>query len=198
MTLEEKQELKYGDIIVFSCYAKYNIDDRMIGMVLYNNGSFIEVTWKAISVDTPCRVFIQYSDFEKAHVAKLFDAKQNPNYKSPMYKDRAWVWNNNQLKIDTEAQEDVAVSETITDTENNVPKQVDDPVNHPTHYTNGKYECLDVMEDVFGREAVMNFCLLNTFKYVWRHSKKNGKEDLEKAAFYLNRAIGMYGEDSRV
>ena len=30
-------------------------------------------------------------------------------------------------------------------------------VNHPEHYNN-KYECIDVMEDVFGQEATFNFC----------------------------------------
>jgi len=58
------------------------------------------------------------------------------------------------------------------------------PVNHPKHY-NGKYECIEVMRDVFGEDAVKSFCILNAFKYIWRHSKKNGTEDLEKAKWYL-------------
>ena len=63
-----------------------------------------------------------------------------------------------------------------------------DNVNHPPHYE-GKtsMECIDVMEIAFGTEAVAHFCLLNAFKYVWRHQHKNGLEDLEKAMWYLNR-----------
>ena len=62
-------------------------------------------------------------------------------------------------------------------------------VNHPAHYTSGKYECIDVMQDVFGKEAVDNFCLLNAFKYIWRAGRKNGKEDIKKAIWYLERYI---------
>ena len=60
-------------------------------------------------------------------------------------------------------------------------------VNHPSHYNKGKYECLDVMIDVFGKEAVQTFCLLNSFKYVWRSKQKNGMEDIQKANFYLKK-----------
>jgi hypothetical protein len=30
-------------------------------------------------------------------------------------------------------------------------------VEHPSHYISEKYECIDVMKDVFGDEAVENF-----------------------------------------
>ena len=59
------------------------------------------------------------------------------------------------------------------------------PVNHPKHY-DGKYECIEVMRDVFGEDAVKSFCILNAFKYIWRHNKKNGTEDLKKAKWYLD------------
>lgn len=63
-----------------------------------------------------------------------------------------------------------------------------DNVNHPSHYT-GRYECIDVMQDVFGNEATDNFCLCNAFKYIWRARKKNGLEDVKKAVWYLNKYI---------
>ena len=63
-----------------------------------------------------------------------------------------------------------------------------DNVNHPSHYT-GRYECIDVMHDVFGNEATDNFCLCNAFKYIWRANKKNGLEDVKKAVWYLNKYI---------
>ena len=62
-------------------------------------------------------------------------------------------------------------------------------VNHPDHYHGQKYECIEVMRDVFGEEAVKNFCQLNAFKYLWRSDKKNGKEDIQKAIWYLNELI---------
>lgn len=64
-------------------------------------------------------------------------------------------------------------------------------VNHPYHYNYGTYECIDVMVDVFGEDAVRNFCHLNAFKYVWRANKKNGVEDLKKAIWYLNKEIEL-------
>ena len=62
-----------------------------------------------------------------------------------------------------------------------------DTVDHPKHYNENKYECIEVMLDVFGKEAVLNFCLLNTFKYIWRADNKNGVEDIWKAACYLEK-----------
>lgn len=62
---------------------------------------------------------------------------------------------------------------------------MEEHVNHPKHYKSTKFECIEVMRDVFGDEAVKNFCKLNAFKYIWRSDKKNGAEDIEKAWFYL-------------
>lgn len=65
-----------------------------------------------------------------------------------------------------------------------------DPVNKPAHYTYGKFECIDVLEDVLkdctGREA---FCIGNVIKYIWRYKRKNGVQDLEKAKWYLEKVI---------
>ena len=63
----------------------------------------------------------------------------------------------------------------------------DEKVNHPKHYANNKYECIEVMLDVFGKDAVLNFCQLNAFKYLWRADNKNGEEDIRKASWYLEK-----------
>lgn len=64
-----------------------------------------------------------------------------------------------------------------------------DNVNHPSHYEKScSLECIDVMEAMFGSEYLIIFCLMNSFKYLWRHKNKNGKEDLNKANWYLNKA----------
>lgn len=64
-------------------------------------------------------------------------------------------------------------------------------VDHPTHYSGEKYECIEVMREVFGDEATKNFCLLNAFKYVWRCGKKHESpdEDINKAIWYLNKYL---------
>lgn len=66
-----------------------------------------------------------------------------------------------------------------------------DNVNHPSHYETGKFECIDVMLETQGRQAVINFCVCNAFKYLYRHGRKNGVEDLKKARWYLDKAIGL-------
>lgn len=63
-------------------------------------------------------------------------------------------------------------------------------VNHPAHYATGKFECIDVMAEIYGVEATQTFCLLNAFKYLYRCNKKGKKsEDIQKANFYLNKYI---------
>ena len=60
---------------------------------------------------------------------------------------------------------------------------------HPEHYTYSKYECIDVLRDVLGEEGFKEFCRGNVFKYLWRYNHKNGKEDLLKAKYYLEKLI---------
>lgn len=60
-------------------------------------------------------------------------------------------------------------------------------INHPDHYKAGDYECIDVMEKVFGIDLVIDFCLGNAFKYLFRCSKKGRHEDILKAGWYLNK-----------
>ena len=67
-------------------------------------------------------------------------------------------------------------------------------INHPLRYKHGEYECIDVMLDNFGKEAVEHFCLLNAFKYVWRSDYKNGTQDIKKAMWYLDKYLELEGE----
>ena len=64
-------------------------------------------------------------------------------------------------------------------------------VEHPPHYETGKFECIEVMEETQGKEAVPNFCICNAFKYLYRHAKKNGLEDVKKAIWYLNKFVEL-------
>lgn len=68
----------------------------------------------------------------------------------------------------------------------------EDMVNHPSHYKNSKYECIDVMLEVFGLEKVLAFCELNAFKYQWRaNSKGTNIQDKEKAIWYNKKYIDL-------
>jgi len=70
-----------------------------------------------------------------------------------------------------------------------------DPVNHPTHYTQGDIECFDAMKAAAGVEGVKSYCQLACFKYIWRFQFKNGVEDLKKARWYLDKLISLYTVD---
>lgn len=65
-----------------------------------------------------------------------------------------------------------------------------DMVSHPPHYEGStSLECIQCMEVSMGKNAVSNFCLCNTFKYLWRYKHKNGKEDVAKARWYLDHVL---------
>lgn len=64
---------------------------------------------------------------------------------------------------------------------------MNDNVNHPSHYTDGKIEVIDFIED-----KNLNYHLGNVVKYVSRAGKKDPEkylEDLQKAEWYLKREI---------
>lgn len=66
-----------------------------------------------------------------------------------------------------------------------------DIVNHPSHYETGKFECIEVMQEALGLDAVKDFCLCNAFKYLYRNKRKNGLEDIKKAQWYINKYIEL-------
>lgn len=70
---------------------------------------------------------------------------------------------------------------------------MNDAVNNPYHYETGQFECIDVMVETQGVEAVKAFCLCNAFKYLYRHKRKNGVEDVNKAIWYLNKYVQLEG-----
>lgn len=73
--------------------------------------------------------------------------------------------------------------------------EMNDMVNHPSHYETGKFECFDVMMKALGVEAVKHFCLCNAFKYIYRSQRKNGRGDIEKARWYLDKYIELDGQN---
>lgn len=68
---------------------------------------------------------------------------------------------------------------------------INDNVNHPAHYETGKFECFDVMIETQGKEAVLNFCICNAFKYIYRFRNKGGDEDIKKANWYLSKYLEL-------
>lgn len=78
------------------------------------------------------------------------------------------------------------------DKANEHPEHVNDPVNHPTHYTAGGIECIDATSAALTcqKDPMQAWLTGQVLKYLWRWPLKNGVEDLKKAQFYLNRLIG--------
>lgn len=84
----------------------------------------------------------------------------------------------------------VSAFESVTMPTSEVKRQLGelhDPVNRPSHYVAGKFECLEVIEALG-----LGFHLANALKYLWRAGKKDDElQDLAKAAFYINRRIAQ-------
>lgn len=81
--------------------------------------------------------------------------------------------------------------EILDNDDSNKPVEGEDIVNHPPHYETGKFECIDVMIETQGIESVMSYCVCNALKYIYRHKRKNGLEDIKKAVWYLNKYIEL-------
>lgn len=67
-----------------------------------------------------------------------------------------------------------------------------DLVNSPAHYTQGRFEAIDVIEDVIkgAPDPISGMLLGNTLKYLLRVWFKDLPiQDLRKAQWYLNRLI---------
>lgn len=72
-----------------------------------------------------------------------------------------------------------------------------DFVNHPSHYNKYDIEVLDMMERIWGRDALIIFCRMNAFKYRMRMGEKptsSIEQDLAKEKFYLDYANRLIQE----
>lgn len=64
-----------------------------------------------------------------------------------------------------------------------------DAVNHPSHYNYGDIEIIDFIEQVTQHyNANVAYHIGNAIKYLSRSPHKNGKEDIQKAKWYIERA----------
>lgn len=65
-----------------------------------------------------------------------------------------------------------------------------DTVNHPSHYNYGDIEVIDFIEQVTQHyNANVAYHIGNAIKYLARSPHKNGKEDIDKARWYIERAF---------
>lgn len=70
---------------------------------------------------------------------------------------------------------------------------VEENVNHPSHYKQGKFETIEIIEQITKGydNSFVGYCVGNTVKYVARAPYKHETplEDLKKAMKYLEFAI---------
>ena len=62
-----------------------------------------------------------------------------------------------------------------------------DMVNSPPHYNDGGIECIEAIEASMSEEAFRGYLKGNMLKYLWRYEHNGGKEDLDKANWYLTK-----------
>jgi len=64
----------------------------------------------------------------------------------------------------------------------------------PRHYKRGKYECVEIIEDLS-----LGYHLGNAMKYLWRAGHKGEYvEDLRKSVWYIQRAIDLAESAAKV
>ena len=70
-----------------------------------------------------------------------------------------------------------------------------DNVNHPEHYNYGEIEIIDFIDQVSEHyNPVVAVHIANAIKYLSRAPHKNGKEDIEKARWYIERAYQKWSD----
>ena len=87
---------------------------------------------------------------------------------------------------------------TSTDAIVNIDNLTQDNVNHPSHYNYGDIEVIDYIKQVangYTDHPYEAYCIGNVLKYISRAPFKNGREDLEKAQWYLNAALESYEDE---
>lgn len=66
-------------------------------------------------------------------------------------------------------------------------KQGNDSVNHPSHYTQGGKEVIEIIQEVCSLDEFIGYCKGNILKYLARRNFKGFyKQDLQKANWYLD------------
>ena len=80
---------------------------------------------------------------------------------------------------------------------NMITDALNEKVNHPQHYTNGKIETIEYIESCLTKEEYRGYIKGNVLKYISREKFKNGNEDLRKALWYLNRLLMVEEQQER-
>ena len=76
---------------------------------------------------------------------------------------------------------------------------INNMVDHPPHYNNGKVECIEAIEAMLTPDEFVGYLRGNSLKYRWRFRyKKKPIEDLRKARWYEERLLKFLMENQDV
>lgn len=71
--------------------------------------------------------------------------------------------------------------------------ELEEMVNHPTHYKAGNLEAIDILQTYFPHNPL----LWNATKYILRAERKGNKtQDLRKAMWYIQRELQQEQDDA--
>ena len=74
-----------------------------------------------------------------------------------------------------------------------------DPVNHPSHYTQGKVECIEALEAMMTPAEFIAALRFQVVKYTWRLGRKGASlECARKAQWYTNLLVQKLEEQANV
>ena len=68
-------------------------------------------------------------------------------------------------------------------------------VDHPEHYNAAKIEAIEGIYAALTDDEFRGFIKGNALKYLWREQHKGGREDIKKAAWYLEWYLENEPED---
>ncbi|ASN72423.1 hypothetical protein 7S15_23 [uncultured Caudovirales phage] len=96
-----------------------------------------------------------------------------------------------QIRVDDGVYRDITDNNDFTILEwNATPQYAEDMVNSPSHYNYGDIEVINFIEQVTQHyNANVAYHIGNAIKYLARSPHKNGKEDIAKAKWYIERAF---------
>ncbi|MDU0461955.1 DUF3310 domain-containing protein [Staphylococcus ureilyticus] len=78
---------------------------------------------------------------------------------------------------------------------NAVPEYAEDTVNHPSHYNYGDIEVIDYCDQVCKQyPPELAPYVFNAIKYLSRANHKNGREDIDKAKYYVQRLFDKWDQ----
>lgn len=96
-----------------------------------------------------------------------------------------------QIRVDDGVYRDITDNNDFTILEwNATPQYAEDMVNHPSHYNYGDIEVVDFIDQVTKHyNSDVAYHIGNAIKYISRAPHKNGKEDVAKAKWSIERAF---------